>query len=366
MSGFSFYITGKSMHFSFCIITKNESTKLDKCLSCLSVFGEDIAVLDTGSTDNSIETALKYTSNVHSCEWSDDFSAARNLCASYAQNDRIICIDSDEYLISIDKASVIAEFESNPRGIGRIMVSNNITRFGEDLVLDSAISRIYDKTIYRFFGAIHEQLVPIEPHTEVSYYNSMMKVIHDGYNGTVEERHKKSLRNIAILERELKNDPDNCYYLYQLGKSLYMNGDYEKAAVEFEKCIDKIPDERPDYLEDMYISYGYCLYNLKRYVQALCLENISKMMGSVSDYCFLMGLVYMNNALFDKAVNSFLDATKADKTYVSGTGSFLAYYNIGVIYQVMGRSEEALNYYKRCGDYPKAIQRMVEIQNGLK
>jgi len=354
------------MHFSFCIITKNESTKLDKCLSCLSVFGEDIAVLDTGSTDNSIETALKYTSNVHSCEWSDDFSAARNLCASYAQNDRIICIDSDEYLISIDKASVIAEFESNPRGIGRIMVSNNITRFGEDLVLDSAISRIYDKTVYRFSGAIHEQLVPIEPHTEVSYYNSMMKVIHDGYNGTVEERHKKSLRNIAILERELKNDPDNCYYLYQLGKSLYMNGDYEKAAVAFEKCIDKIPDERPDYLEDMYISYGYCLYNLKRYVQALCLENISKMMGSVSDYCFLMGLVYMNNALFDKAVNSFLDATKADKTYVSGTGSFLAYYNIGVIYQVMGRSEDALNYYKMCGDYPKAIQRMVEIQNGLK
>jgi glycosyltransferase involved in cell wall biosynthesis len=105
------------MNFSFCIITKNESAKLDKCLSCLSALGEDIAVLDTGSTDNSIETALKYTSNVHSCEWSDDFSAARNLCATYAQNDRIICIDSDEYLIPIDKAFVIAELESNPYGI---------------------------------------------------------------------------------------------------------------------------------------------------------------------------------------------------------------------------------------------------------
>ena len=354
------------MNFSFCIITKNESAKLDKCLSCLSEFGEDIAVLDTGSTDNSVEIALKYTSNVHSCEWSDDFSAARNLCASYAQNDKIICIYSDEYLISIDKASVIAELESNPHGIGRIMVSNNITRFGEELVLDSPISRIYDKTVYRFSGAIHEQLVPIEAHTELSYYDSKMKVIHDGYNGTVEERHKKSLRNIAILERELQKDPDNCYYLYQLGKSLYMDGDYEKAVTVFEKCIDKMPDVRPDYLEDMYISYGYCLYNLKQYAHAMSLENISNVMGSVSDYCFLMGLIYMNNALFDKAVNSFLDATKANKTYVSGTESFLAYYNIGVIYQVMGRTEEALNYYKKCGDYPGAIRRISELQNGLK
>ena len=98
----------------------------------------------------------------------------------------------------------------------------------------------------------------------------------------------------------------------------------------------------------------------------MCLENISNVMGSVSDYCFLMGLIYMNNALFDKAVNSFLDATKAKKTYVSGTGSFLAYYNIGVIYQVMGRTEDALNYYEKCGDYPRSIQRISELQNGLK
>ena len=354
------------MNFSFCIITKNESAKLDKCLSCLSVFGEDIVVLDTGSTDNSIETALKYTSNVHSCEWSDDFSAARNLCASYAKNDRIICIDSDECLVPVDKASVIAELESNPRGIGRITMSNSISRFGEELILDSPASRIYDKTVYRFSGAIHEQLVPIESHTKVSYYDSKLKVLHDGYNGTVEERHNKSLRNIAILERELKNDPDNCYYLYQLGKSLYMNGDYEKAVGTFEKCIDNIPDVRLEYLEDMYISYGYCLYNLKEYERALCLENISGIMGSVSDYRFLMGLIYMNNALFDKAVNSFLNATKAKKTYVCGTESFLAYYNIGVICQVMGKTGEALKYYEMCGEYPKAIRRISEIQNGLK
>ena len=98
----------------------------------------------------------------------------------------------------------------------------------------------------------------------------------------------------------------------------------------------------------------------------MCLENISDVMCSVADYWFLMGLIYMNNALFDKAINSFLDATKANKVYVSGTGSFLAFYNIGVINQVMGRTEEALNYYEKCGDYPKSLRRISELQTRLK
>lgn len=64
--------------FSVCIITKNESEKLERCLNSLIPYDCKIIVVDTGSTDDSAEIAKKYTDFVYFFEWINDFAAARN------------------------------------------------------------------------------------------------------------------------------------------------------------------------------------------------------------------------------------------------------------------------------------------------
>ena len=71
---------------SVCIIAKNEEKYIDECLKRLEPYGFEIVVTDTGSTDQTVEIAKKYTDKVFAFEWINDFSAARNFCVSHASN----------------------------------------------------------------------------------------------------------------------------------------------------------------------------------------------------------------------------------------------------------------------------------------
>ena len=78
-------------------------------------------------------------------------------------------------------------------------------------------------------------------------------------------------------------------------------------------------------------------------------------------YCFLCGLIYMNNAAFDKAVSEFEAATSCSKAAVAGTDSYAAWYNCGVIYEVLKDHARARAYYEKAGDYPPAREGMKRI-----
>ena len=74
-----------------------------------------------------------------------------------------------------------------------------------------------------------------------------------------------------------------------------------------------------------------------------------------------MGLIYMNNALFEKAISEFKTATTFDTARIAGTNSYSANYNIGVIYECTGNIDEAKKYYQKCEDYAPAAKRLSSI-----
>ena len=83
---------------SVCMIVKNEEQTLDRILSKVVLFADEIIVVDTGSQDNTINIAKKYTSNVYSYMWQNDFSKARNESFRYATKDYIMWLDADDYI----------------------------------------------------------------------------------------------------------------------------------------------------------------------------------------------------------------------------------------------------------------------------
>lgn len=88
---------------SLCMIVKNEEAVLSRCLNCLSDIVDEIIIVDTGSTDQTIPIAKRYTNQVYNFTWQDDFSKARNFAFSKAHCDYIYSADADEI---IDSANI--------------------------------------------------------------------------------------------------------------------------------------------------------------------------------------------------------------------------------------------------------------------
>ena len=151
--------------------------------------------------------------------------------------------------------------------------------------------------------------------------------------------------------------------MYQLGKSFYMAGDYLGAVRYFELALGYDLDPKLEYVIDMVETYGYALLNSGQTETALLLESVYEEFGDSADFQFLMGLIYMNNEQFENAVAEFLKAVKHAHARADGANSYLAYYNAGVIRECLGDKKQAIKFYRKCGTYAKAVQRLNILQS---
>ncbi len=176
------------------------------------------------------------------------------------------------------------------------------------------------------------------------------------------QRIEKAKRNIQLLEETLKENGPDPYILSQLGKSYYMINDYEQASDFFSKALSFDLDPKLEYVIDAVESYGYALLDSGKADQALGLEGVYEEFGKSADFQFLMGLIFMNNEMFERAIEEFLKASRQKESRMKGVNSYLALYNAGVIYDCTGNTERALEMYRRCGDYEPAKKRYKKIK----
>lgn len=348
---------------SVCIIAKNEEKHIEECCKHLVPYGFEIVLVDTGSADRTVELAKRYTDCIYHFDWCNDFSAAKNFAIEKASHDWILTIDCDEYIESIDLSALDALMKSQPTAAGRILIRNRFTENGQTAYEQVRVSRFVNRRHYRFEGAVHEQLVPYGvPGGKLSpvkyVYDAPIIVLHVGYDGSEEEMRDKSMRNIALLEQELSTQGEDPYIYYQLGQSYRKIHDYEKAFYYFDLGLSMDVDPALDYVQTMIESYGYTLLDLKRNQDALNLLGVYDEFSKRADFVFLMGLIYMNNGLFDESVQEFIKATTIEEFAVDGVNSYKAYYNIGVIYECTGHTKEAKEVYRKCGGYEPALKRL--------
>ena len=348
---------------SVCIISKNEEKHIEECCKRLAPCGFEIVLADTGSTDRTLELAGRYTDRIFHFDWCDDFAAAKNFAMEKASHDWILSLDCDEYLETLDRKALDKCMRAQPRAAGRILIRNRFSENGKTSYEQARVSRFVNRQFFRFEGAVHEQLVPRTPSPDgapaVKYvYDAPVTVLHVGYDGAEEEMNAKSRRNIALLERELDAHGPDPYVYYQLGQCCRKIRDYERARQYFDLGLAMDVDPALDYVQTMVESYGYTLLDLKREREALNLLGVYDVFSKRADFVFLMGLIYMNNGLFDQAILEFTKAATIEEFAVEGVNSYKAHYNIGVICECSGRTREARDAYRRCGGYQPALERL--------
>lgn len=347
---------------TLCMIVKNEEENLKNCLSKAADFVDEIVIVDTGSKDNTKSIALEFTDKIYDFKWCNDFSKARNFSISKSSNDWILVLDADEIITEFSRYNIdnFIKNASNKNKVGRIQRINIMEYSNENKKYIERVNRLFNKNYFHYEGIIHEQLAAFNGKT---YETDVIDITaeHIGYTKEVLARTDKLKRNISLLKEALKNDSKDPYVYFQLGKSYYMLRDYNNSVLYFEKALSFELDFRLEYAEDLVETYGYSLINSGKYSEALILENCFEVYSKSADFNFLMGLIYMNNAKFSQAVDSFLVCTKFQHSKVEGITTYSSYYNIGVIYEVLGFREKAVEYYNMCGQYSKAKERLKEM-----
>ena len=341
---------------TLCMIVKNEESNLKNCLLNISSYVDEIVIVDTGSTDNTKSIASEYTDKIYDYAWCNDFSKARNFSISKASKDWVLILDADENIDLFDRENVSKFISSVNNKIGRIDLINVMEAPTGINRQQEKVSRLFNRRFYKYEGIIHEQIISIN-NCLIKTDDIAIRVEHIGYTKQELSRTNKLDRNINLLNEAIKSNPDDSYLYYQLGKSYYAYKEYEKSDVFFEKALSYKINYNLEYVVNLIETYGYSLINSSKYSEALKLIKYEKHYNN-ADFYFLMGHIYMNNSKFDLAVEYFLKCTAFNFSKVQGVTTYLAYYNIGVIYDVLGFRGKAIEYYRMCGEYKPALIRL--------
>lgn len=250
---------------SLCMIVKDEEQMLPQCLAAVRDGVDEIIVVDTGSTDRTVEIAEEFGAKVLHHEWNGSFSDARNVSFDAATCDWIMYLDADEVLIE-DDVERLRELTGRTWREAFYLIETNFTGAVEDgtSVNHNALRVFRNRPEYRFSGRIHEQIAQNLPgwlpeRTEISD----VRVEHYGYLGVVRDAKEKSRRNLELLLKQSEEGVDTAFHHYNLGSEYSGAGEQAKALEHFERAWQKLQDD-PEML-----SYGFVPSCCARYVQSL-------------------------------------------------------------------------------------------------
>jgi glycosyltransferase involved in cell wall biosynthesis len=203
-----------NIKLSVALIVKDEAKILSKCLDSVKD-ADSIIVVDTGSTDKTIEIAKKYTDKIYHFPWVNDFSKVRNFAKEKCTGDWIYSIDADHQLLT--PISHVKEVISKTKN--RVL----------NIKSKSGINWHYRAVLFKndpdikWVGKVHENLNILgEENTEIER------------NCDYSDNHKKNPeRNLNIL-KTMEKTPRILFYL---AKEYLDLKQYDKAIETFDQYL---------------------------------------------------------------------------------------------------------------------------------
>lgn len=216
------------------MIVKNEAEALPKCLASVQNLVDEMIVLDTGSTDDTVKIAEGFGAIAHSFTWVNDFAAARNAALQHVTGDWVLVLDADEQLAPDAVPAIKNAIQSE----NTLVVNLVRQEIGATQSPYSLVSRLFRKHpdihFTRPYHAMIDdsvaQILQQEPQWQIQSL-PQIAILHEGYQpGAIASRDKLA-RAEAAMSSYLADYPNDAYVCSKLG-ALYVQQGRVKDGVE--------------------------------------------------------------------------------------------------------------------------------------
>jgi tetratricopeptide (TPR) repeat protein len=226
------------LRLSLCMIVRDEQEMLPLCLAAAALAVDEIIIVDTGSTDRTVEIARSFGATVLEREWTGSFSEARNASFDAATGDWLLYLDADEVLVEQDVDRLRALTGHTWREAFYLVETSYTGEAGDGTGLTHNALRVFrNRPGYRFEGRIHEQIAHRLPtYAPGRIEQTSVRVEHYGYLGAVRDAKEKSRRNIELLQAQRAEGASTPFLHFNLGTEHAMIGDARSAVVELERA----------------------------------------------------------------------------------------------------------------------------------
>jgi len=325
------------------VIARDEAPRIARLLDSVAPWVDAMWVLDTGSTDTTVQVAQAHGAQVRHFKWCDDFAAARNAALAHAEADWHLVMDADEWLL--EGGPVLAALRSQaPDFVGTLQLQDQGAAAG---VVHERLSRVLPGAL-RYRGRVHEQA----QHT-LQVRCMAVTIGHDGYNS--ERLAAKRGRNRVLLQSELAAQPNDAGLWFALGKDHAAYEEHAEAAAAFSRA-EALGSTRYAWHRDLASRQLYALKRAGRHAEAWAwAETQIAALADSPDFFFALGDLMLDWAATQpEAAATLLPMAEAawqrcleigerpeQPGSVQGRGSTLAAHNLAVVYEGLGDSAKA-------------------------
>jgi tetratricopeptide (TPR) repeat protein len=342
---------------SLCMIVKNEERFLEQCLQSVADIVDEICIVDTGSTDRTVEIAKAFGARVELRPWRNDFSWARNEAISLAGRRWVIMLDADEELTPESKPALqqLKDAPAYHTGLW-LRCYNKADDYGGTGAMSHALVRMFpNNERIRFRGMIHEFVTLDGGTTGLGAVTAPVSIVHHGYLKEVVESRGKAERNLEIVKAAVEADPTDPFTWFNLGSTAFMMNDFVTTRDALEK-MRELNGNAPR---------GFVANGLSILAETYCDklgdpskgEEVAQAALRVSPHYanahFQLGKALVAQRRFDEARAAYGDAI-ADKDFANQqfvvddqVYVWKAHSEIGSSYVVQGDEESAIEWFER-------------------
>ena len=229
------------MKLSACVIAKNEEGNIGTWLASMKKLADEMIVVDTGSTDRTVEMAKAAGARVFHHAWQNDFAAAKNCALEKAQGDWILFLDADEYFSpqTIQRVRpMLAQVEKSKKPIvGVICRLINIDKDQGNRFTGAIFQlRIFKNSPdLRYEGKIHERIVDKRKAEHEMFATPELVIFHTGYS--LHLVRKKLERNLDFLRQKEEAEGESLDDALHYMDCHFGLGDFAKAEEYARKAI---------------------------------------------------------------------------------------------------------------------------------
>jgi len=355
---------------SVCIIGRNESIHISRCIQSVNEIAAELIYVDTGSTDNTPVLAHQLGAQVYNMSWQADFAQAKNFALDKAKKEWILMLNADEALADQGREQIVNLLKESTPEVYMLKIHTFLTRgFSTAGSQVTGSCRLFRTGTTRYQGRVFTKTihspglcnpVPVD-----------VDIIHFHYQSNLKYINQKRQWKLDMIRQDVNANP--ALQSYALGVESFYAQDFITAVNHFETCLNTSNmTDNPSFFYFMSLS----LMNTKQYQPALeLLDKALLIFPDYTDLVYLKAIIQFMLGKAGEAEKLFYQCLEMGETpwekYVGnpGTGSFKAMCSLATIFIRKGEYEKALQYVLEAANFPggfeQAMENLVILQDKL-